>query len=361
MKNLLQIIQSCQNKVKTLENMIPINHHKARLSEIDHIANDPKFWETPKQAKNIMKERQTLSDLIFIMRDFKEKTDFYLEYAELFPKELELLEDKISSLEEEISYFEFKQMMSEPTDDSPAILTISAGAGGLESANWVTMLLRMYTRYADANNFKVEMIDHKPSEENGSICTDSVSIRIEGKYAYGFLKSENGVHRLVRNSPFSSTDARHTSFAAVSVTPDIEDIIDIKIEDKDVEVTAQRSSGPGGQNCNKVSSSCRLKHIPTGINILVRIQRDFHANKATAFKMLKSKLYDIELKKQQEEKDRVLGMQSDNAFGSQIRSYVLSPYSLIKDTRSGYETSDSQGVLDGKIQQFIISYLKLKK
>lgn len=252
----------------------------------------------------------------------------------------------------------FEQMMQEPTDKTPAIIAISAGAGGLEAANWVTMLLRMYVRYAESQGFSVEMLDNKPSEEHSSICTDSVTLRIEGLYAYGFFKSESGVHRLIRNSPFNAGDARQTSFAAVQVTPDIEDTIDIKIEEKDMDITAQTAGGPGGQNVNKVASAVRIKHIPTGINILVRTERDFHKNKATAIKMLKAKLYDIEMKKKMAEKDKQMLALSDVSFGHQIRTYYINPTQLVKDHRTNYEVNNTESVLNGDIQGFMMSYLQ---
>jgi peptide chain release factor 2 len=290
---------------------------------------------------------------------FQDQIIFYEECAVSLPEELEINFNVLSTLLQDLSALEFKQMMKDPIDDSPAILSINAGAGGLEAANWVTILLRMYSRYADSYKFKIELLDMKPSEENGGICTDSVSIRIDGPYAFGFLKGESGVHRLIRNSPFNAGDARHTSFAAVAVLPDIEDTIDIKIDEKDIEITSQTAGGPGGQNVNRVQSAIRIKHIPTGINVLARTERDQLANKKMAFKILKAKLYEIELKKKEEQQKDKMSTMLDNAFGSQIRTYTDSKYSLVKDHRTEYEVNNFNKVLDGDLDGFIMSFLRL--
>lgn len=354
-----QIIESCQTKLLALSNMIPSSIYQNRILEIDNQANKNNFWSDPKKAADIMRERQKLSDILDKLSSFKERLSFFQECMISIPDELDI--NEISELEKEISDLEFKQILSDPIDDTAAILSISAGAGGLEAANWVTMLLRMYCRYAQSYKFKCEYLHMKESEEHSSMCTDSVTIRVEGPYAYGFLKGESGVHRLVRNSPFSSTDARHTSFAAVSVTPDIEDKIEIKIEDKDLEITAQLAGGSGGQHVNRTKSAIRLKHLPTGINILVRAERDQHANRKTAMKMLKAKLYELEQQKQQSEKDKQLSTLSDVSFGHQVRSYVESPQSMVVDHRSELKNPNYSLVLDGDIHDFILSALRAAK
>ena len=260
-------------------------------------------------------------------------------------------------LEGLIGTLEFKCKMKGEFDSQNAILEINAGAGGTEAQDWGEMLLRMYLRWAESKRFKIEVMDIQPGDGAG---IKSVTVLIEGAYPYGHLRNESGVHRLVRISPFDSNARRHTSFASVSVTPDIEEEIEVEVKDDDLRVDTYRSSGAGGQHVNKTDSAVRLTHIPTGIVVACQSERSQHKNKSRAMKILKSKLYELEQDQQRDRIDQLKGQRKKIDFGSQIRNYVMQPYQLVKDLRSDYETSDVNGVLDGKIDPLIESCLFMK-
>lgn len=249
---------------------------------------------------------------------------------------------------------EFFCKMSGPHDSNDAIVDITGGSGGTEAQDWAAMLLRMYLRWAEKKGFSVEELDYRAGEEAG---LKGVTLLVRGDHAYGYLRGEQGVHRLVRISPFDSNARRHTSFASVAVTPDIADDIKVDIDDKDLRIDTYRSSGAGGQHVNKTDSAIRITHIPTGIVVACQNERSQHKNKDRAFKLLRAKLYELEQQKQAQKISEIQGERKQIDFGSQIRSYVLHPYRMVKDLRTDYETSDSDAVLDGDLDQFIESYL----
>ncbi len=265
------------------------------------------------------------------------------------------LTEEVDSLVSQLEKLEFQLILSRPHDKDSALLSIHAGAGGTESQDWAEMLMRMYLRWAEANGYKATLVDQTEGEEAG---LKSVTMEVEGEYAYGYLKAERGVHRLVRISPFDANSRRHTSFALVEVIPDLDTDIEIEIKPDDIEIDVYKSAGAGGQNVQKNATAIRIKHLPTGIVVTCQNERSQLQNKETAMRILRGRLYDIELKKQEEEQAQLKGKHVEAGWGNQIRSYVLHPYKMVKDHRTDYEVGNAEAVLDGRLDGFIEAYLR---
>jgi peptide chain release factor 2 len=311
------------------------------------------------RASKIQQERKVLEELIGEFEDcenhLKDSSELF-ELAEQSGEEdvIESIKDDLKKVEGRLNELEFNLMLSDPMDKSDAIVSINSGAGGTESQDWVSMLLRMYLRWAEKKGFITEIVDQLPGEEAGF---KNVLFMVKGPYAYGYLKAEVGVHRLVRISPFDANARRHTSFASVAVIPDVPDDIVIDIKESDLRIDVFRASGHGGQGVNTTDSAVRITHIPTGIVVQCQNERSQHQNRAMAMKILRARLYELELKKREEEMEKLHKEKKKIEWGSQIRSYVLQPYRLVKDHRTNYETGNADAVLDGNIDEFIKQYL----
>jgi peptide chain release factor 2 len=325
------------------------------LAELNAAVEDPSFWNSPERAQKLMRERQQLSDGISAVERFEREVADQVELIGLGEAEsdasiVEEAEAKLKALRAEAERRQIETMLSGEADGNDAYLEIHAGAGGTESQDWAAMLMRMYTRFAEQNGYKVQILEYHDGEEAG---IKSVTLQVSGPSAYGWLKTESGVHRLVRISPFDSQARRHTSFASVWVYPVVDDTINIEIDEKDIRVDTYRASGKGGQHVNTTDSAIRLTHIPTGIAVACQSERSQHKNRATAWKMLRARLYELEIEKREAAAAEASSSKTDIGWGHQIRSYVLQPYQLVKDLRTGVESTDPQRVLNGDLLPFM--------
>jgi peptide chain release factor 2 len=330
-----------------------------RLAEVVRELEDPKIWDNPQRAQELGKEKKQLDNVVGTLTDLDARLKDGVELFELAKSEgddatLEALAGDVAALERIVGDMEFRRMFHNPMDPNSCFIDIQAGSGGTEAQDWAAMLLRMYLRYCERKGYRTEVLEESAGEVAG---IKSASVKVDGDYAYGYLRSETGVHRLVRKSPFDSNARRHTSFASVFVYPEVDESIDVEINPADLRIDTFRASGAGGQHINKTDSAVRITHLPTNIVVQCQNDRSQHRNRAEAMAMLKSKLYELELRKRQEEQQKLEDSKTDIGWGHQIRSYVLDQ-SRIKDLRTSYEVGNTQAVLDGDLDDFIAASLK---
>jgi peptide chain release factor 2 len=335
-----------------------VDRRESRIAALDAQAAAPDFWNDAEKAQRVLKERAELAEPIEAWRKQQQELDDAKVFAELADEgDAEAAAETRSKLEQlgsALDRMELQRLLGGEHDAGNAIVTLHPGAGGTEAQDWAEMLLRMYLRWAERRGYRVELVDQQPGEGAG---IKSATFTVEGPYAYGYLKAEAGIHRLVRISPFDANARRHTSFASLFVFPDIDEDIEVEINDADLRVDTYRSSGAGGQHVNKTDSAVRITHLPSGIVVACQNERSQHKNRSMAMKILRARLYDLEQEKQRARMAEISKTKKDIAWGSQIRSYVLHPYRLVKDHRTGVEAGNADGVLDGDLDPFIEAYL----
>jgi peptide chain release factor 2 len=350
-------LDSVAARIESLKRFLDVERREHRIFEDEQITLQPDFWNDSTKAETILKGIRTNKMWVDQYKNIYTKFEDLLvleEFREMGETNEEEVRKQEKVVMDAVEDLESKSTLNQPEDQLSAILEINAGAGGTESCDWASMLMRMYIMWGEKNGYKVSELDLKDGDVAG---IKSVSLEFDGELAYGFLKGENGVHRLVRVSPFDSNGRRHTSFASVYVYPLVDDSIEIVVNPADLEWDTFRSSGAGGQNVNKVETAVRVRHLPSGLVVECQQERSQHANRENALRMLKSKLYEIEIQKRDAERAKIEGAKMKIEWGSQIRNYVMHPYKLVKDARTGHETSNVQAVMDGEINDFIKSYL----
>lgn len=345
--------------MKKLGGIFDIDSKKEKIQEIQETMSKSDFWDNQKKAQSLSKQLSQIKDTVTSWQKMDKEVQDLKELVDITEEEdkesFSQLEKDINKLKKKVEKLEFRRLLSGKHDVNNAILSVHAGAGGTESCDWASMLLRMYNHWAEKKNYSVETIDFQPGDEAG---VKSATVIIKGDYAYGYLKAERGVHRLVRISPFDAGNRRHTSFASVDVIPEIQDEIEVDINPSDLRIDTYRASGKGGQHVNVTDSAVRITHEPTGIVVQCQNERSQHQNKATAMKVLRARLYELEEEKQEERLAQAYGGKKEIAWGSQIRSYILHPYNMVKDHRTNIETGNTEAVLSGDIDKFIEEYLK---
>ncbi|MEN3950686.1 peptide chain release factor 2 [Iodidimonas sp. SYSU 1G8] len=355
-------VDSIEQSLELLRRHFDWDRALRRLDELNQLSEDPNLWNDPGKAQKLMRERTRLDESISACKQIESTLAENLELVEMAEAEgdtglIDEAEQALRDLAGQAHQRRIAALLSGEADGNDAYLEVHAGAGGTESQDWAGMLLRMYTRWADSKGYKTEIMEESDGEEAG---IKSATVQIKGENAFGWLKTEAGVHRLVRISPYDSNARRHTSFASVSIYPVVDDTIEVEINDKDLRIDTYRSSGAGGQHVNTTDSAIRITHIPTGIVVQCQNERSQHKNRATAMKMLQSRLYEAELRAREEKAQAAAAMKTDIAWGHQIRSYVLQPYQMVKDLRTGVESSQPDLVLNGGIDEFVAAALAAK-
>ncbi len=354
-----QLLDELKKRFKDIEQTLDIGKVEKELKELDARMSASDFWNDQKRAREVLQKRKYLEETLKKFKNIKSSLEgieeMLSEVEETDLENLALLEEELKALQKEIGELEIKTYLSGEMDAKNAFLTIQAGAGGTEACDWAQMLMRMYSRWAEKRGYTVEVVDITPDDVAG---IKSATLHIKGPYAYGYLRGESGVHRLVRISPFDANKRRHTSFASVQVAPEIDEDIEVEIRSEDLKIETFRSSGAGGQYVNTTDTAVRITHIPTGIVVQCQDERSQFQNKQKALKILKAKLYQLELQKLEEKRKQYEGEKTDIGWGHQIRSYVFTPYQLVKDLRTGYEETQIDRVMDGEIDGFIEAYLK---